>query len=211
MHTSHPPHETRREGSLTFFTGPMYARKTAALAIQLGLYALQDVPVVCVRPKTDTRSFAKTADPDESKHDKIESRTGVTLAASLVDPHDHAAFLKAVEGKRVVGVDEIQLFSAEIVSLLKILVHQGVTVLVAGLDTDFRGIPFPTCAALLTLPETQVRRECAVCSVCKRHNATRTQRLRHGKPVPANDPVILIEGDEAAVTYEPRCFWDHQI
>jgi thymidine kinase len=70
---------------------------------------------------------------------------------------------------------------------------------------------FETCAALMAIPETIVQRSRAVCSICRGYNATRTQRLRDGNPVPYEDPLILVEGSAANVTYEARCLAHHEV
>ena len=184
-------------GSLTFFTGPMACGKTLELVRNLMIFREQQIPLICLRPSTDTRTPT------------VQSRNGLLLDAVAIDPHDAKAFLDAVADKTVIGIDEIQLFPAEIVSLLKEELRRGKTILVSGLDTDFRAIPFPTSAALMALPETIIHRSRAVCGVCRRYNATRSQRLRNGEPAPASDPAVLIEGSEDNVTYEARCLEHH--
>ena len=187
-------------GSLTFFTGPMASGKTLELVRNLQIFREQQIPLICVRPSSDTRT------------QNLQSRGGLVCEeARVIQPNDAKTFLELVSDKTVIGIDEIQLFPIEIVSLLKEELRHGKTILVSGLDTDFRGIPFPTSAALMALPETVIHRARAVCGVCRRYNATRSQRLRDGQPVPADDPLVLIEGANDNVTYEARCLLHHVI
>jgi thymidine kinase len=72
-------------------------------------------------------------------------------------------------------------------------------VIVAGLDLDFRGVPFGHMPELLAQAEI-VEKLTAICRCGKA--ATRTQRLIAGHPAHEDDPVILVGAAEA---YEPRC------
>ena len=186
-------------GSLTFFAGPMACGKTLELVRHLQIFREQQIPLVCLRPLMDTRTPT------------VQSRSGLLHEAIGVDPVDTYRIALLMSDKQVIGIDEIQLFPAGIASLLLEEVRRGKTVLVSGIDTDFRGELFPATHAILALPETIVQRSRAVCSVCRRYNATRTQRLRDGKPVPASDPLFLIEGSEQNVTYEARCLEHHEL
>lgn len=184
-------------GSLTFFTGPMACGKTLELIRHLQIYSEQHIPTICVRPSTDTRS------------EHVRSRSGMGFDGLTVPHADEASLRNILTQYDVIGVDEAQFFSPDTIPLLHTAMRRGKTILVAGLDTDFRGEIFPTALALLALPETIVQRTCAVCAVCRQHNATRTQRLKNGEPVQRDEPIVAVEGAETAVTYEPRCVEHH--
>ena len=188
-----------RQGSITFFTGPMACGKTLELVRHLQIFHEQKIPTVCLRPSLDTRTPT------------VQSRSGLLYDAMAVDIHDMDTMQTAMEKFEVIGVDEFELFTADIAPLLERELRLGKTVLISGLDTDFRGEMFPAAHAIMALPETIVQRLRAVCGVCRNYNATRTQRLRNGEPVSADDPIILIEGSQANVTYEARCLEHHQV
>ena len=133
------------------------------------------------------------------------------MEAVTVEANDLEKIAELMQDKFVIGIDEIIFFPPSIVPLLETELRHGKTLLVAGLDNDFSGKLFPTSAALMELPETIIHRSRSVCSVCRRYNATRTQRLRDGKPVPANDPQELVEGSVSNVTYEARCLEHHEL
>jgi len=178
----------------------MACGKTLELVRNLQIFREQQIPLVCLRPSIDTRGAT------------VQSRSGLMLdEARAVDPNDTKSLLELMDDKTVIGIDEIQLFPSDIVSILKEELRRGKTILLSGLDTDFRGIPFSTSAALMALPETVIHRSRAVCGVCRRYNASRTQRLRDGQPVTADDPLVLIEGSQGNVTYEARCLQHHYI
>lgn len=186
-------------GSLTFFTGPMACGKTLELVRHLQIHAAQQVPTVCIRPATDTRS------------EKVQSRSGLSYDGLTVQDDDLAAIRRVLDDYAVIGADEAQFFSPTIVPLLHDAIRRGKTILVSGLDTDFRGEVFPTALALMSLPETVIQRTRAVCSVCREHNATRTQRLKDGEPVRRDEPVVAVEDSSATISYEPRCLAHHVV
>ena len=182
---------------MTFFTGPMFCGKTLELVRHLQVYAAQKIPTVCIRPETDDRS------------PKIQSRSGLSYDGLTIPDQDVATLKNILENYRVIGLDEVQFFSADIVPILHQAMKNGHIILLSGLDTDFRGQMFPTSAALFSLPETKIQRLQAVCSVCHEHAATRTQRLKNGQPVPSHEPIIAVEHTGADITYEPRCINHH--
>lgn len=187
------------QGSLTFFTGPVCSGKTLELVRHLQIFQEQHIPMLCIRPIIDTRTPT------------VQSRSGLLMEAVGVDTHDIDAIRALIKEALVIGVDEVQFFSPTIVPLLEEQLRVGKIILASGLDTNFRGEMFETCAALMAIPETIVQRSRAVCGVCRAYNATRTQRLRDGKPVPYEDPLILVEGSAENVTYEARCIGHHEM
>ncbi len=184
-------------GSLTFFTGPMACGKTLELVRHLQIYAAQGVPTICIRPAIDTRS------------EKIQSRSGLSYDGLTVPGDDLETLERILNEYQVIGIDEVQFFAPNIIPSLQHALQQGKVLLVSGLDTDFRGAIFPTALALFSSPETLIQRSRAVCSVCRQHNATRTQRLKNGQPVSKDEPVVAVEGETGDISYEPRCLLHH--
>jgi thymidine kinase len=86
------------------------------------------------------------------------------------------------------------------------LAERGMRVIVAGLDTDFRGEPFGPMPLLLAQAE-KVEKLRAICVVCGQE-ASRTQRLIDGRPASFEDPVILVGAKEV---YEARCRTCHEV
>lgn len=92
------------------------------------------------------------------------------------------------------------------VDICENLAHQGIRVICAGLDMDFRGEPFGPIPALLSRAE-QVTKLHAICVVCG-EEASRTQRLVEGQPAAYDDPIVLVGAAEA---YEARCRQCHAV
>lgn len=187
------------QGSLTFFTGPMCCGKTLELVRHLHIFHEQQVPIACLRPTTDVRT------------PQVQSRSGLLHDAVAVHPEHFEELERAIGNALVIGIDEVHMFAPTIIVVLENALRQGKTLLLSGLDTDFRGFVFPTSQAIMALPETNIQRSRAVCAVCHGYNATRTQRLFKGEPVSINDPIMMVEGTAQDVTYEARCLQHHAV
>ena len=86
------------------------------------------------------------------------------------------------------------------------LAERGIRVIVAGLDTDFRGETFGSMPVLMSKAE-HVSKLHAICMVCG-DDASRTQRLVNGKPARYDDPVVIVGASEL---YEARCRLHHEV
>ena len=106
----------------------------------------------------------------------------------------------------VVAIDEAQFFDWEIADVVAQLALKGVRVIIAGLDTDFRGEPFGPMPILMAQAE-HVDKLNAICMVCG-GDASRTQRLVNGDPAAYDDPLVVVGANEM---YEARCRKHHQV
>lgn len=135
----------------------------------------------------------------------VSSHDGVTVEA---EPVDSAAEIsrRLREGTEVVAVDEAQFLDDGIIELSNRLADEGVRVILAGTDVDFRGEPFGPMPALMCIAEV-VDKYQAICVVCG-GPATRNQRLVNGKPALWDSPIIMVGGRES---YEARCRHCHRV
>lgn len=136
---------------------------------------------------------------------KIASHSGADLDAR---PIKHATEILAhVDAHTdVVAIDEAQFFDWTIAEVVNRLAQRGVRVIVAGLDTDFRGEPFGPMPVLMAQAE-QVDKLNAICMVCG-GAASRTQRLVNGEPAAYDDPLVVVGANEL---YEARCRHHHVV
>jgi thymidine kinase len=109
-------------------------------------------------------------------------------------------------GTEVVAIDEVQFLDDGIVGVVNALADNGIRVIVAGTDMDFRGEPFGPIAKLLAVAE-RIDKLQAICVRCG-ELATRNQRLIDGQPAPAEGPTIQVGGLES---YEARCRACHEV
>jgi thymidine kinase len=107
---------------------------------------------------------------------------------------------------QLVAVDEVQFLDRGIVEVARALADRGARVVLAGVDTDFRGEPFGPMGDLLAIAE-RVDKLQAICVRCG-ELATRNQRLVNGRPAPYAAPTIMIGGTES---YEARCRRCHEV
>lgn len=147
----------------------------------------------------------KPAIDNRFSEDSVVSHNGtVTIAHPVKYSED---ILQEVDKSiDIVGIDEVQFFDKGIVEVANRLADQGVRVILAGLDTDFRGEPFGQMPRLMALSETVTKLN-AICPICS-SPASRTQRLIDGEPAAYDDPIILVGASEA---YEPRCRHHHEV
>jgi thymidine kinase len=136
---------------------------------------------------------------------RVTSHNGQDFEAIPVS-EARAIFDLLLPGTTVVAIDEAQFFDAAIVSVVDQLAARGIRVILAGLDTDFRGEPFGAMPDLLCRADDVIKLH-AICMVCG-EEATRTQRLVNGQPAHYHDPVIMVGAAEA---YEARCREHHVV
>ena len=135
----------------------------------------------------------------------IQTHDGMTFTARSVS--DSAEIERFIDPEvQVLGIEEVQFLDDGIVPLCQKLADRGVQVIVAGLDQDFRGLPFGFMPTLIALADNVMKLH-AICKVCG-EEASRTQRLVDGRPADWNEPTILIGADER---YEARCRRCHQV
>jgi thymidine kinase len=182
-------------GWIEVICGSMFSGKTEELIRRLRRARIAKQEVQVFKPAIDTR-FADR---------EVTSHNGVQIAAIPVENAEEICERLASK-TTVVGIDEAQFFADDVVPLCKDLADQGLRVIVAGLDMDFRGEPFGPMPALMAQAE-QVHKLQAICVECG-GPASRTQRLIDGEPAAYSDPVILVGASEV---YEARCRGCHEV
>jgi thymidine kinase len=135
----------------------------------------------------------------------VGSHDGRTVEAVPVDSAAQVA-TRLDPNAQVIAIDEVQFLDDAIVALASDLADRGRRVILAGIDTDFRGEPFGPMPKLLCLAEV-VDKLHAICVLCGAP-ATRNQRLVDGKPAHWDSPLIMVGGTES---YEARCRQCHQV
>ena len=182
-----------QKGWVEVICGPMFAGKSEELIRRVRTLSYAHQKIIAFKPAIDNR-YDKTA---------IASHDGEKYQALAVGNVDDIEKNIAPD-TQVVAIDEVQFFGQPIVSLVERLADKGIRVIVAGLDTDFRGEPFGPMPELLARAEfvTKLTAACTICGCA----ATRTQRLVNGEPAKFDDPVILVGAKES---YEARCRKHH--
>jgi thymidine kinase len=192
----------RVPGKIELMLGPMRSNKTAELLRRAEMrrqYAKQYVLVL--KPSDDTKGGPGLV---ESRNPNGQAR----MDALEFPSSDPWSVLEAIDdleqeiGKRVecIAIDEGQ-FVSDLFLFTKNLLDANHDVLVAGLDLDFRAMPFGEMLNLTWLVNAYGGSitECMAYCTCGAR-ALYSQRLIDGKPAPYDSP-IKVPGD----AYEPRC------
>ena len=178
--------QTQSPGVLEVSTGPMFSGKSEELIRRLKRARIARQRVACFKPDIDLRYHRTAIASHSSQTHEAETIANVEgLRASLYPQ------LEAVE---VVGIDEVQFLSNDILPLAEELVALGKRVLIAGLDMTFNAEPFGPVPALMAMAD-KVTKLSAVCMVCGQ-SAIHTQRLGQSQE-------LVVVG--AAGMYEARC------
>jgi thymidine kinase len=135
----------------------------------------------------------------------IRTHDGTSFTATAV-ADSRAIEAGLLPDTQLLAIEEIQFLDDGVVALCQRLADRGVEVIAAGLDQDFRGLPFGFMPQLMALADNVMKLH-AICKVCG-EEASRTQRLVDGRPARWDEPTILIGADE---TYEARCRHCHQV
>lgn len=167
----------------------MFAGKSEELIrlARRALYAKKEVQVF--KPAVDRRYGDEV----------VVTHMGVSHSAIPVS--GTAEFLQRLSPTAaVILVEEVQFFDDQLVPILVKLADEGTEVICAGLDQDFRRMPFGPMAKLLCVADDVVKLR-AICMNCGAP-ASHTYRMVDGKPAHWDDPTVLIGATE---NYEARC------
>ena len=175
-------------GWIEVIAGCMFSGKTEELIRRLRRAKIAKLNVIVFKPKIDDR-YSK---------DEIVSHSEQSLASKVVEtPNEILEFSKDAH---VVGIDEAQFFSDDLVNVCNKLANEGKRVIVAGLDQDYKGIPFEPIPQLLAHAE-YITKTLAICVKCG-NPADKTQRT-----IKTKERVVVGASD----SYEARCRKCHYI
>lgn len=174
-------HKVRR-GWIEIICGSMFSGKTEELIRRLNRAKIAKQKVEIFKPAIDTR------------YDDVEvvSHNANKILSTPVESAEQILLL--ANDVSVVGIDEAQFFDSQLVSVCNQLANRGIRVIVAGLDMDFKGIPFGPIPDLLATAEyvTKVHAICMECGNLAQYSHRTIQK---------EELVVLGETD----SYEPLC------
>lgn len=174
--------EMMRRGRVEVVCGSMFSGKTEELIRRLRRAQFARQRVEIFKPAIDVRY----------SEEEVVSHEGNSIPSTPVD--SSASILLMAQESEVVGIDEAQFFDEHIVEVCNELAARGIRVIVAGLDLDFKGVPFGPMPALLAIADevTKVHAICVRCGAL----AYISHRIVSG-----DKQVLLGEKQE----YEPLC------
>jgi thymidine kinase len=183
-------------GSIDVVCGSMFCGKTEELIRLLRRAEIARQIVQVFKPAIDIRYDSGV---------KVTSHAGMAFDAIPIKKASEILD-KLNKDTTVVGIDEAQFLDEEIVQVAQTLADRGIRVIVAGLDTNFRGEPFGSMPTLMAIAEN-VQKLHAICMKCG-EPASRTQRLVNGRPARYDEPIVVVG---AAEMYEARCRKHHEV
>lgn len=172
----------KRVGTIEIVAGSMFSGKTEELIRRLKRAKIAKQKVEIYKPMVDVRySETEVVSHDENaiRSTPVENSANILLLAGDVD---------------VIGIDEAQFFDKGLIDVVTKLANMGIRVIVAGLDMDFKGVPFGPIPGLMAVADyiTKVHAICVRCGSI----AQFSHRLSEKEQV-----VLLGEKD----IYEPLC------
>jgi len=169
-------------GWIEVVCGSMFSGKTEELIRRLRRAQIAKQKVAIFKPMIDIRY----------SEDHIVSHNQQKIPSIAVEKAED--ILKHVKDAHVLGIDEAQFFDASLVMVCRQLAESGRRVIVAGLDKDYRGVPFEPIPQLLCEAE-YITKTLAICMKCG-NPANYTQRITK-----SHERVLLGATD----SYEARC------
>ena len=190
-----------QKGQLEVVCGPMFSGKSEELIRRLRRVQISGKSFLLFKPSIDKRYDAThVVSHDQRKLEAIVTGTDKDAIEEIEN-------LVRAKQPEVIGFDEGNFYDNDIIEPVSKWVLEGRRVIVAGLDTNFRGETFGPMGELLARAD-YVDKIKAICMKCKNKEAVMTQRLINGRPAKYSDPTIVVG---AAEMYEARCRKCHEI
>jgi thymidine kinase len=171
-----------RRGWIEVICGSMFSGKTEELIRRLKRVKIANLTVEIFKPAIDTR------------YDAIDIVSHDTNAITSTPVDNSQKILLMAQGVDVIGIDEAQFFDPELPEVCDQLAHQGIRVIVAGLDMDYLGKPFGQMPFILAKADyiTKLHAICVECGSIANYSY---------RKIPDSEQVMLGATD----VYEPLC------
>lgn len=174
--------ETAKRGSIEVICGSMFSGKTEELLRRMKRAQIAKQVVEIFKPSIDVRY----SECEVVSHDKnsipstpVEHSSNILLMSSNVE---------------VVGIDEAQFFDEGLIDVCQQLADEGIRVIIAGLDMDFKRTPFGPMPGLCSIADDVTK----VHAICVRCGSLANYSFR----LVANDKQVLLGELEE---YQPLC------
>lgn len=182
MFPENAPNPFEKRGWIEVITGSMFSGKTEELIRRLKRAKIARQKVEIFKPRIDNR-YAE--DAVVSHDDNSITSTSVDISSNI---------LLLVSEVDVVGIDEAQFFDSGLTAVCNTLANQGIRVIVAGLDIDYKGLPFGPMPSLLSVAE-YVTKVHAICVQCG-------NLAHHSHRITDSEKQVMLGSQEQ---YEPLC------
>ena len=164
--------------------GPMFSGKTEELIRRVNRFTYANIRFLLFKPEIDKR-YSKA---------EVVSHNDCSINSLVVNSsHDIIPFMNGNPNHRIIAIDEAQFFDEELVDICK-KYDMNHHFILAGLDMDANGNPFPIMEKLLPMAD-HVKKLSAVCMKCGKDAKMSYKKNK-------NTSVVDVGGSEK---YEARC------
>ncbi len=177
-----PVNQNEKLGWIEVITGSMFSGKTEELIRRLRRAQIARQNIEIFKPAIDNRYDETHVVSHDAK--QIPSKV-VGSAREILEAVD-------TDNIQVVGIDEAQFFDDDIIEVADTLANNGLRVIIAGLDMDYRGKPFGPMPYLMAIAE-YVTKVHAIC--------TETGNLAHYSYRKTDADDLILVGEKQI--YEP--------
>jgi thymidine kinase len=178
----------KKTGHIEVICGSMFSGKTEELIRRIRRAEIARQRVKVFKPKIDNR-YSEFS---------IVSHSEQSFPSEMIENAEE--IMEKSFDAEIIGIDEAQFFDNNLVAVCQALADSGKRVIVAGLDQDYKAVPFEPMPQLLAVAE-YITKTLAVCVICGAP-ANRTQRVSQSK-----DRVLV----GAENHYEARCRLHHNV
>lgn len=178
----------KQSGWMEVICGSMFSGKTEELIRRLRRAEMAGQRVEIFKPQIDTRYDEENVvshNQNEIRSTPISSSNEILILGSTCD---------------VVGIDEAQFFDDGIVEVANKLANNGIRVVIAGLDMDFRGRPFGPMPHLMATAEYVTK----VHAICKKTGNLANYSMR----ITQNEDLVELGEKEAYEAVSRKVFID---
>lgn len=171
-----------KRGSIEVITGSMFSGKTEELIRRLRRAQFAGLKVEIFKPSLDNR-YSET---------RVVSHDDKSIVSTPVD--NSSEILLLAGSVDVIGIDEAQFFDSSIVEVCNKLADDGIRIVIAGLDMDFKGKPFGPMPELLAIAEfvTKLHAICVRCGNLAQYSFRKSEEAQ-----------VVLLGEKNL--YEPLC------
>lgn len=148
----------KKQGKLIVHTGSMFSGKTTSLWRELYRMNIANYKVVAFKPSIDDRDGDK----------QIVTHDNLSLDAIKVEDLNEIINYARDHEIDAIGIDELQFFPnnpSEVVDIFNKLMAMNITIVVSGLDMDYKTRPFEIIKEIMPLADELIKHH-AICASC---------------------------------------------
>ena len=148
----------KKHGKLIVHTGSMFSGKTTSLWRELYRMNIANYKVVAFKPSIDDRDGDK----------QIVTHDNLSLDAIKVEDLNEILNYARDHEIDAIGIDELQFFPndpSEVVDIFNKLMAMNITIVVSGLDMDYKTRPFEIIKEIMPLADELIKHH-AICASC---------------------------------------------